>query len=261
MKAFTRNENCLFVDCVVGKPLDLKRPSVAYPVSDPSNITVSSMLKMWRLTVNKFESIKERPSTWFLPLVVVVFVLASATSQAAAIHDAAKSGALEQIQHLVVKGADVNERAIRDETPLMVAAIAGNGEIVNYLLQRGADINAQNDSGLTALHAASYAGHTEIVLLLVTKGAAVNDASNRFSTTPLLLATEENHIETVDSLIKHGADINAVEMNGISATSKAGWREQWDVLKLLLANGATCQPVEIAGDWLYDECTSRASVN
>ena len=211
--------------------------------------------------MNKFESIKEDRCIWFLPLVVVALSLTSFTSQAAAIHDAAKSGALEQIQHLVVKGADVNARTIRGETPLMVAAIAGNGEIVNYLLQRGADINAQSTSGLTALHAAAYTGETEIVLLLVTRGAAVNDSSNRFGTTPLILATEENHIETVDSLLEHGADINAVEVNGFNATSKAGWREQWEVLKLLLARGAVCQPVDIAGQWLYDECTSRANAN
>jgi ankyrin repeat protein len=211
--------------------------------------------------VNKFKYFKGNPGIWYLPLVLISLISASPNIQAAAIHDAARSGDLEQIQHLVVKGVDVNEKSIRGETPLMIAALAGNGEIVNYLLQRGADINAQSASGLTALHAAAYAGQTEIVLLLVTKGAAVNDSSNRFATTPLIMASEENHIETVDSLLKHGADINAVEMNGFNATSKAGWREQWDVLKLLLANGATCQPVEIAGDWLYDECTSRASAN
>ena len=211
--------------------------------------------------MDKFKGITDKPYTWFLPLGFVILSLASATSQAAAIHDAAKSGDLDQIQRLVVKGVDVNGKTIRDETPLIIAAVAGNGEIVNYLLQRGADINARSASGLTALHGAAYAGQTEIVLLLIARGAAVNDSSNRFKTTPLLLATEENHIETVSSLLKHGAYVNVVEMNGISATSKAGWREHWDVMKLLLANGATCQPVEIAGDWLYDECTSRASAN
>jgi len=216
---------------------------------------------MWRLAVNILKCFKEKPGIWFLPLVFISLISASFTSQAAAIHDAAKSGDLDQIQRLVVEGVDVNEKAVRDETPLIIAALAGNGEIVNYLLQRGADINARNASGLTALHAAAYAGHTEIVSLLIARGAAIDDASNRFGTTPLLLATEENHIETVGSLLKHGANRNAVEMNGISATSKAGWREQWEVLKLLLANGATCQPVEIAGDWLYGECTSRASAN
>jgi len=211
--------------------------------------------------VNKLKGLKENSRLWLVPLAFIALVSTSLASQATAIHDAAKTGDLDQVQRLVIKGVDVNAQAVRDETPLIIAAISGNGEIVNYLLQRGADINARSAAGLTALHAAAYAGHSDIVSLLVAKGATVNDSANRFGTTPLLLATEENHIDTVSSLLAHGADVNAVEMNGISATSKAGWRENWEVLKLLLANGGTCQPVDIAGDWLLEECTTRATAN
>lgn len=211
--------------------------------------------------MNKFKYLSEKPGGWALLWLLISTLSASSFSQAAAIHDAAKSGDLEQIQHLVVKGANVNAQAIRDETPLIIAALSGNGEIVNYLLQRGADINARSASGLTALHAAAYAGHAEIISLLVARGAAVNDDSNRFGATPLILAAEENHIDAVSSLLEHGAYINAVEINGINATSKAGWREHWDMLKLLLAKGGDCQGVNIAGDWLYGECTSRANAN
>ena len=184
-----------------------------------------------------------------------------AVSYAGTIHDAARAGDLEQIQRLVVKGVDVNEQTTRNETALIIASLAGKGEVVNYLLQRGADINARSASGLTALHAAAYAGQAEIVSLLVAKGAAVNDASNRFGTTPLLMASEENHIETVRTLLGHGADVTAVEINGYNPTSQAGWREHWDVLELLLANGAVCQAADIAGDWLYGECTARTNAN
>lgn len=211
--------------------------------------------------MNKLKCLKEKPGIWFLPLVFISLISASPASQAAAIHDAAKSGDLDLIQRLVVEGVDVNEQAVRDETPLIIAALAGNGEIVNYLLQRGADINARNASGLTALHAAAHAGETEIVSLLVAKGASVNDASNRFETTPLHLASEENHVETVRELLGHGADFTAVEINGYKAVTQAGWREHWGVLELLLANGAECQGVDIAGDWLYGECTIRANAN
>ena len=198
---------------------------------------------------------------WSRSLLLVTLLSVGVVSYAGTIHDAAKSGDLDRIQKLVVQGADVNEKAVRDETPLIIAALAGKGEIVNYLLQRGADIDARSASGLTALHAAAYAGQTEIVSLLVAKGALVNDASNRFRTTPLHMASEENHIDTVSALLGHGADVTAVEINGYNATSQAGWREHWDVLKLLLANGAACQAVDIAGDWLHGECTARANAN
>ena len=211
--------------------------------------------------MNKFERIKQKPGIWFLSLALILLISTSFASQAAAMHDAAKSGDLDQIQRLVVKGVDVNEPAVRGETPLIIAALAGNGDIVNYLLQRGADINAHSASGLSALHAAAYAGHSEIVSLLIAKGAMVNDSSNRFGTTPLHLASEENHVETVRTLLAQGADFTAVEINGYSAVSQAGGREHWDVVELLLANGAECQGQEIAGEWLYVECTARANAN
>ena len=51
--------------------------------------------------MNKFKCIKDKPHAWFLLSVFVVLNLANTNSQAAAIHDAAKSGELDQIQHLV----------------------------------------------------------------------------------------------------------------------------------------------------------------
>jgi len=193
-------------------------------------------------------------------LLLLLTFLAPA-SFAGVIHEAARSGDLEQIQRLVVEGTGVNEKTSQDETPLVIAALAGQGEIASYLLQRGADIDARNLGGLTALHAASYAGHTDIVALLIARGAAVNDADNAFGVTPLHLASEENHLETTRVLLAHGADITLLEVNGYNAVSRAGWREHWDIVSALLAKGASCQPAEKVGDWLYDECTKRASAN
>ncbi|MCP4982298.1 MAG: ankyrin repeat domain-containing protein [Gammaproteobacteria bacterium] len=183
----------------------------------------------------------------------------SSIAHASAIHDAARSGDLDQVQKLIVQGVDVNASAMRDETPLILAALAGQGEIVNYLLQRGADINARNSSGMTSLHAAAYTGHADIVLLLINKGAEVNDAANHFKVTPLHVASEENHLNVVQALLRLGADVTAIETNGYSALSRSGFREHWEVLKLLLANGATCQPADKVGDWLFQECSSRAA--
>jgi ankyrin repeat protein len=193
--------------------------------------------------------------------VLISLLAANVTAHAAPIHDAASAGDLERIQKLVVKGANVNAKAVRGETPLMIAALSGQGEIVNYLLQRGADISARNSSGMTALHAATYGGYTDIVLLLISKGADVNDAANRFGVTPLHLASEENHVETVIELLRHHADTGSKERNGYTPLSRAGWRENWAVVETLLASGATCQEEDIVGDWLYKECTTRANAN
>ncbi len=211
--------------------------------------------------MNKHRNPNQIRRRYCLPLLLASLLLASPITQAGTIHDATRAGDLEQLQKIVVQGADVNEKTTNDETPLMLAALAGKGEIVNYLLQRGADINARNASGMTSLHAAAYAGHADIVRLLIAKGAKINDLSNRSHVTPLHVASEENHLATVKTLLELGADTSLVEINGYSPISRSGFREHWDVLKLLLANGAKCQPKDQTGDWLYQECTSRVSVN
>ena len=198
-----------------------------------------------------------RPREWLL----IGLLSASFAAPAATLHEAAATGDLERVQRMALGGADVNERAVRDETPLHVAALAGHGEIVNYLLQRGANIDTRNDSGLTALHAAAYGGHADIVRLLIARGADVDDAANDFRVTPLHLAAEENRIDVVRVLLEHDADPGILEVNGYSALSRAGWREHWNVFDSLLDGGASCQPADKVGEWLHGICISRTDAN
>lgn len=211
--------------------------------------------------VNPFIKKMRRYPIAFQALLLILLLPASPVANAGAIHDAVRSGDLEWVQRLIVQGADVNAKSSEGETPLIVAALAGQGEIASYLLQRGGDIDAKNSSGLTSLHAAAYAGHADIVTMLIFRGADINRADNRFGVTPLHLAAEENHIKTVRTLLKQGADTSALEINGYSAMSRAGWREHWSVVVLLLAQGASCQPADKVGDWLYQECAKRAGIN
>ncbi len=199
-----------------------------------------------------------------LTLLIMCLLLAPAAAKAAdpaAVHDAAAGGDLERVQRLVVDGADVNSAGADGDTPLIVATLAGHGDVVNYLLQRGADIGARNAHGLTALHAAAYAGHADIVALLLAKGAVVDDDGNRFEVRPLHLAAEENHVGVVELLLQHGADLGALEANGYSALTRAGFREHWVVLEMLLAAGGACQDAGKVGEWLHGECSKRAGVN
>lgn len=181
----------------------------------------------------------------------------SSPSFADTIHEAARSGDLTKVQRLLIDGSDVNGKGANEETPLIVASLAGQGEIANYLLQRGANIDERNAGGLSALHAAAYSGHRDIVALLLAKGADINDATNRFGVPPLHLAAEEGHLSVVELLLQHGADPTAVERNGYTALTRAGWRKHWEVALLLMANGAVCQEASKVGDWLYKECSMR----
>lgn len=59
------------------------------------------------------------------------------------------------------------------DTPLHVAAAAGEVDRVRRLLDEGADVNAQGNAGQTALHQAVTRGHQEVVRVLLDRGADV----------------------------------------------------------------------------------------
>ena len=111
------------------------------------------------------------------------------------------------IQLLIEKGANINDKEIRDtidQTPLIVAAQGGCKEIVEILLQAGANIEHRNDQGETALISAAQEGHKEIVQILLDAGANVNQ-ENADGETALELAIKLRHKkDLVDLLLKYG---------------------------------------------------------
>jgi ankyrin repeat protein len=173
------------------------------------------------------------------------------------LHDAVRSGNLDQVKQALDGGANIAQPDDAGDPPLVAAALAGNSDVVVVLLQRGADVGIRNKHGLTALHAAAYAGNLNIVELLVAKGAAVNDTHNFYKMTPLHAAAEEDHADVVAFLLANGADIEAKERNGYTPLSQAGWRGYWDAAGLLIKAGAVCQGPEIVGERLYRECLKR----
>ena len=174
----------------------------------------------------------------------------------AAIFAAAEKGDVATLKQLIGSGVDVDLRDGTGQTPLLAAALARQDEIARVLIEAHADVKARTSKGMTALHAAAYVGDVEIAEMLVAHGADINDQANIAGITPLFAAAEENHPDVVKALIKDGADVARLEVNGYTAGSRAGWREHWDVLRILLRSGDTCQPEAVAGKWLYEKCTN-----
>jgi ankyrin repeat protein len=168
---------------------------------------------------------------------------------------AAETGNVELMRLLVDNGADVNAAAAAlygfprfgrvpeglanlpagatGLTPLIIAAENGHAEAVRYLLAKGADPKRrttvfQGD----ALLAAAGRRDPELARLLLEAGADANSRDYR-KATPLTLAaaSDEAPAATIDLLLKHGADAQAVDsferkaldwaaMRGATAVSK-----------------------------------------
>ena len=98
---------------------------------------------------------------------------------------AAWEGNVEIIKHQLAAGSDVNAKAPSiGITPLMAAAVTGQGDAATLLLSKGAKPDIKNNEGSTALHMAAFFGHMQIVKALVARGADVNVINDK-SETPL----------------------------------------------------------------------------
>ncbi|KAL9111924.1 MAG: hypothetical protein Q9227_003774 [Pyrenula ochraceoflavens] len=143
---------------------------------------------------------------------------------------------------LLESGADPCQRD--DEYPLLhrvvmahVLPMSERLSLVQILLDLGVDVDAKNREGWTALNEAIHACHEPIIRLLLENRADISwqlDArlapwmgvpTTHF--TYLMQAVWERYLPTIDALIDHGADLEAV--NGLG----------WTALRLAVERGST----------------------
>jgi uncharacterized protein len=161
------------------------------------------------------------------------------------------------IEKLLKSGADANAAAPEGETPLMTVARTGNVEAAKVLLAHGADVKAKEDwHGQTALMWATAQGHPAMMRELIAHGADVNARSElkeweRQVTSeprekwlppgnlaPLHYAARQGCVECAQVLLDAGAEINAVDPDGISSVVFAIINGHFDVAGLLIDRGA-----------------------
>ncbi len=109
-------------------------------------------------------------------------------------------------------------------------------DIVQTLLDRGADINfidKNTDTSALIEAASTYSPNIELIRLLLSKGANVNLVT-RYGNTALLGAARHHNVELVDLLLAHGADANVKNINNSTPMHETIWgtdneREQFSL--------------------------------
>ena len=124
---------------------------------------------------------------------------------------AAAKGKLSCVKKLIAAGADVNNRSAGPVSPLIRAVREEKVECVKELLKAGADVNAA-DTGDTALLVACQSGNETNVKLLIEYGADVN-AENLDGMTALYLAVTQGHAEFKRAQPKKEVEESPSEVN------------------------------------------------
>ncbi len=192
------------------------------------------------------------------------------------LHVAAATGDVGAIERGIGAGEkpDVTDRNGR--TPLHVAVFMHKGDVARALLRRGADPNAldaqrydiitiaavANDVEMlklaieggcratnitspydgTALIAAAHLGHAEVVRLLIAAKAPL-DHVNNLGWTALIESIVlgnggKNHTDTLEALVRAGANVNIADRGGTSPLKLAKGRGYTKMVQILEAAGA-----------------------
>ena len=163
---------------------------------------------------------------------------------------------------------DVN--AVNDQiTALMYAAGNGHLDVIHLLLEYGAAVDAKDAPGQTALtwaaHEKQFAvvealraagasigileagmlGDTETILRLIDQGVDVNTARPH-GDTALVWAADRGHVEAIQTLIAHSANLEASDEFG-TALYRAAARDYVEIVRILLEAGANPNSETVSG--------------
>ncbi|PNF25215.1 hypothetical protein B7P43_G13888, partial [Cryptotermes secundus] len=156
------------------------------------------------------------------------------------LHLAAMENEGDIVQLLITGGARVNCLDEKTDSPLHYAAKFGNVPMMKTLLRAGANVSAVNALRRTPLHLAAAKGHTEACSLLINAKSDVNASDERDRTPLHMVAMYGGSISVAEVLVKKGANVTAVDRNGLTP---------FDL-------GYTFKNVEFAA-WLEEEIFAR----
>ncbi len=180
----------------------------------------------------------------------IVLLAAAAAAQAdSQLADTIKAGDRRAALAMIARGTDVNAAQADGTTPIHWASYQVDVDLVKQLLAKGAKANVKNNFGATPLAEAVKVGNLQIVTLLLDAGASAS-AANEDDQTPLMLAAKTGIVEIADQLVRHKADVNAVEKwHGQSALMWAAAENYPEMTEFLIKHRANVKIRATINDW------------
>ena len=158
-----------------------------------------------------------------------------------ALHIAAYHGQLKSVECLVELGANVEKKDKSTQTALFMASWQNHANVVKWLLDHDADVDSVTSLGFTPFLVAARNGCIEPMKILV-KAQAKIEHRDEDGYTSLAVAVRFGKMAAVKFLIDHNAKINAQDNLGnialMHAIQETLTDEHVETVQLLLKNGA-----------------------
>ncbi|MCP4550039.1 MAG: hypothetical protein GY835_26570 [bacterium] len=155
------------------------------------------------------------------------------------LHEAARSGNLEIVRLLVDSGVDLAAETTPWGQQAIEFAVGENHlEVLRFLIDAGADVHAVNEEGTTLLHTACWQGRAECARMLIDAGLEVDIVDNDGST-PLQISILNGGAALIEMLLSSGADIQKTSGdNEESILYRAARFGNGEAVNTLIAHGA-----------------------
>ena len=178
------------------------------------------------------------PSRWLAATAAALSLTLAAPARAGAYEDFFKAVSLDDagaVERLLQRGFDANSVDEAGQGALILALREGAFKVADTLLKApGMKVDQPNSAGETALMMAALRGHEEWLPKLVAQGAAIE----REGWTPLHYAATGPQPATVAWLLERGARVDSRSPNGTTPLMMAARYGSEESVDLLLRRGA-----------------------
>lgn len=148
------------------------------------------------------------------------------------IHSIVRHG-IECVRSLLAYNAMIDPVSEADHIPLNLACQHGSIEIAELLLQRNAKL-LPDAEGLFPQHLVARSSQkADLLLLLKQHGADLDQRDKLYQWTPLFHAASDGRVECLRVLLENGADPDALDEKGLTATYYATWEGHIACMNLL----------------------------
>ncbi|XP_067653215.1 serine/threonine-protein phosphatase 6 regulatory ankyrin repeat subunit B-like [Haliotis asinina] len=131
------------------------------------------------------------------------------------LHLACRGGNVKIVNYILMQSiVNINAKNNNGETPVMITANSGDREAFDILARKGADLSVIDNKGDNILHWACRGGNVKIVTYILLENCVDINCKGNEGKTPVLIAAYHGKNEAFDILVKRGADLSVIDING-----------------------------------------------